>query len=136
MIEHAPVHLFFGTEESIGFEINDSSTNSFARPTGQYLSTYDYLPKVYHCRRQISIVHLSFSYSCSRGDYLKVFLHLEGRGVSEYTPWSGLLCGNLSDIPQVLYSSRSTLVLEFHTVRPAGNATGFTGTFRYIDRRE
>ena len=83
----------------------------------------------------LSILYLK-CYSCSIGDYLKVFLHLEGHGVSEYTPWSGLLCGTLRDIPQVLYSSRSTLVLEFHTDRTTSNATGFTGTFRYIDRRE
>ncbi|KAK0098101.1 hypothetical protein PV326_011180 [Microctonus aethiopoides] len=74
---------------------------------------------------------------CTKGDYLKVFLHLEERGVSEYTPWSGLLCGSLRDIPQVLYSSRSTLILELHTGRvQTSNSTGFSGTFRYIDRRE
>ncbi|XP_057341091.1 suppressor of lurcher protein 1 isoform X1 [Microplitis mediator] len=73
---------------------------------------------------------------CSKGDYLKVFLHLEGIGVSEYTPWSGLLCGSLKNIPQVLYSARSTLILELHTGREqTTNSTGFSGTFRYIDRR-
>ncbi|XP_050449029.1 suppressor of lurcher protein 1 isoform X2 [Cataglyphis hispanica] len=73
--------------------------------------------------------------NCSRGDYLKLFLHLEGKGVSEYTPWSGVLCGELRDIPQVLYSSRSRLILEFHTESPSSNATGFSGVFRFIDRR-
>ncbi|KAG5308949.1 SOL1 protein, partial [Pseudoatta argentina] len=76
-----------------------------------------------------------FSSSCTRGDFLKLFLHLESKGISEYTPWSGVLCGELRDIPQVLYSSRSTLILEFHTQFPSSNATGFSGTFRFIDRR-
>lgn len=75
-------------------------------------------------------------FSCSRGDYLKLFLHLEGKGVSEYTPWSGVLCGELRDIPQVLYSSRSRLILEFHTESSPSNATGFSGIFRFIDRRK
>lgn len=67
---------------------------------------------------------------------MKLFLHLESKGISEYTPWSRVLCGELRDIPQVLYSSRSTLILEFHTEGPSSNATGFSGTFRFIDRRE
>jgi hypothetical protein len=67
---------------------------------------------------------------------LKLFLHLESRGISEYTPWSAVLCGELRDVPQVLYSSGSTLILEFHTEGPSSNATGFSGTFRFIDRRE
>lgn len=71
------------------------------------------------------------------GDFLKVFLHLEGSGVSEYTPWSGVLCGDLRDVPQVLYSSRSTLILEFHTQESSSsNATGFFGNFHFIDRRK
>ncbi|XP_043486237.1 suppressor of lurcher protein 1 isoform X1 [Polistes fuscatus] len=72
---------------------------------------------------------------CTRGDFVKVFLHLESEGVSEYTPWSGILCGELRDIPQILYSSRSTLILELHTELSSSNATGFSGTFRFIDRR-
>ncbi|KAI4474977.1 hypothetical protein M0804_014563, partial [Polistes exclamans] len=74
-------------------------------------------------------------FSCTRGDFVKVFLHLESEGVSEYTPWSGILCGELRDIPQILYSSRSTLILELHTELSSSNATGFSGTFRFIDRR-
>ncbi|KAF7388580.1 hypothetical protein HZH68_012522 [Vespula germanica] len=81
-----------------------------------------------------SVSH-SYSHSCTRGDFIKVFLHLENEGVSEYTPWSGILCGELRDIPQILYSSRSTLILELHTELPSSNATGFSGTFRFIDRR-
>jgi len=78
----------------------------------------------------------NFCFSCSPGDFLKLFLHLESRGVSEYTPWSGVLCGELRDVPQVFYSSRSTLILEFHTESATSNATGFSGTFHFIDRRE
>uniref|UniRef100_A0ABD2W3R3 CUB domain-containing protein n=2 Tax=Trichogramma kaykai TaxID=54128 RepID=A0ABD2W3R3_9HYME len=78
---------------------------------------------------------------CNRGDFLKVFLHLEPdeRGVNEYTPWSGLLCGTLADIPQVLYSSGPTLIFEFHA-EPSAKKTnvtspGFSGNFRFIDKR-
>ena len=73
---------------------------------------------------------------CVGSDFMKVFLHLETTGVSEYTPWSGVLCGELRDIPQIFYSSRSTLILELHTQGPPSNATGFFGNFRFIDRRE
>ncbi|GLV41233.1 hypothetical protein CBL_04757 [Carabus blaptoides fortunei] len=73
---------------------------------------------------------------CVYGDYLKLFLHLENGGdVNEYTPWTGLLCGTLSEVPHVLYSSGPGLVLEFHTTSPTGNSSGFKGSFRFIDRR-
>ena len=75
-------------------------------------------------------------FSCERGDFLKLFLHLDRPEVNEYTPWSGLLCGGFTDIPHVLYSSGPGLVLEFHTDRRASNASGFLGHFRFIDRRE
>ncbi|GJQ82540.1 hypothetical protein Trydic_g12996 [Trypoxylus dichotomus] len=72
---------------------------------------------------------------CVKGDYLKLFLHLDGGQVNEYTPWETLLCGGLADIPTVLYSSGPGLVLEFHSGVRTSNATGFSGTFRFMDRR-
>ncbi|XP_075212598.1 suppressor of lurcher protein 1-like isoform X2 [Lycorma delicatula] len=72
---------------------------------------------------------------CIGGDFLKIFLHLEKPEVDEYTNWSGLLCGGYSDVPAVLYSSGPVLILEFHTTDASSNATGFIGTFRFIDRR-
>lgn len=72
--------------------------------------------------------------SCLQGDYLKLFLHLEGAEVNEYTPWAALLCGGLTDIPHTLYSSGPGLVLEFHSGSHTSNATGFLGSFRFIDR--
>lgn len=75
-------------------------------------------------------------FSCERGDFLKLFLHLDRPEVNEYSPWSGLLCGGFTDIPHVLYSSGPGLVLEFHTDRRASNASGFLGHFRFIDRRK
>ncbi|XP_063913005.1 suppressor of lurcher protein 1 isoform X2 [Zophobas morio] len=71
---------------------------------------------------------------CIRGDYLKIFLHLEKGEVNEYTPWDLLLCGSLGDIPALLYSSSSGLVLEFHTGSYTANASGFSGTFKFIDK--
>ncbi|CAH0559453.1 unnamed protein product [Brassicogethes aeneus] len=75
--------------------------------------------------------------NCILADYLKVFVHLEGGGeVSEYTPWESMLCGGLADVPTFLYSSGPGLVLEFHSGPQTGNATGFSGTFKFIDRRK
>lgn len=65
---------------------------------------------------------------------MKLFIHLEGGEVNEYTPWAALLCGGRDNIPTVLYSSGPGLVLEFHTGSHTANATGFFGTFRFIDR--
>lgn len=73
-------------------------------------------------------------FSCIRGDFVKLFLHLERGEVNEYTPWSGLLCGGYSDVPHVFYSSGPGLVLEFHTDSLLSNSSGFIGTFRFIDR--
>ncbi|CAB0036715.1 unnamed protein product [Trichogramma brassicae] len=93
------------------------------------------------CRFIISIHAAHIPSDCNRGDFLKVFLHLEPdeRGVNEYTPWSGLLCGTLADIPQVLYSSGPTLIFEFHA-EPSAKKTnvtspGFSGNFRFIDKQ-
>ncbi|XP_068083514.1 suppressor of lurcher protein 1-like [Anabrus simplex] len=72
---------------------------------------------------------------CARGDYVKLFLHLERPEVNEYTPWAGLLCGGYTDIPHVLYSSGRGLVLEFHSDHRPANSSGFLGHFRFIDRR-
>lgn len=76
-------------------------------------------------------------FSCVRGDFIKLFLHLEGRGeVNEYTPWASLLCGSYTDIPQVFYSSGPGLVFEFHSDHIHTNSTGFKGTFRFLDKRK
>ncbi|KAL1139894.1 hypothetical protein AAG570_006871 [Ranatra chinensis] len=72
--------------------------------------------------------------TCAAGDYLKLFLHLDSGSVNEYTPWTGLLCGNRHQIPHVLYSSGPALVLEFHTYHIPSNSTGFIGSFRFIDK--
>lgn len=73
---------------------------------------------------------------CVRGDFLKVFLHLERGEVNEYTPSFALLCGGMSDVPHILYSSESALVLEFHSDRFSSNSSGFHGNFRFVNRRE
>lgn len=68
---------------------------------------------------------------------MKLFLHLEGGEINEYTPWAALFCGGIKDIPaNVLYSSGPGLVLEFHSEARTYNSTGFSGTFRFIDRRK
>ncbi|KAG5860364.1 hypothetical protein JTB14_036958 [Gonioctena quinquepunctata] len=61
-------------------------------------------------------------------------MHLDSAGVNEYTPWETLLCGGLADISTVLYSSGPGLVLEFHSGSQTANSTGFSGTFKFIDR--
>lgn len=79
-------------------------------------------------------------YSCVRGDYLKVYWEVQGPGppgaVSERSGWARELCGGRVDTPPALYSPGPALVLEFHTGPKQNNATGFVGTYSFIDRRE
>jgi len=75
-----------------------------------------------------------FGFSCVRGDYLKVFLHLDRGEVNEFTPAYGLLCGSMPDVPHLLFSSESSLVLEFHSDRIISNSSGFLGNFRFLNR--
>ncbi|CAG9122575.1 unnamed protein product [Plutella xylostella] len=77
---------------------------------------------------------------CSRGDYIKVYS--EGStsgpgppGVNEYSSWSQLLCGSRMETPPPIYSHGPMLTLEFHTGAKETNATGFVGTYKFIDRR-
>ncbi|XP_050302359.1 suppressor of lurcher protein 1 [Anthonomus grandis grandis] len=72
---------------------------------------------------------------CLRGDYVKVFIHLDSAGINEYTPWETVYCGRMVDIPSVIYSSGPALVLEFHSGPRVTNTTGFTGHFKFIDKR-
>ncbi|XP_072388890.1 suppressor of lurcher protein 1 isoform X1 [Diabrotica undecimpunctata] len=89
------------------------------------------------------IVELSFSDfdlhktqgNCILGDYLKVFMHLEDVSVNEYTPWEILMCGGYADVPNILYSSGSVLVLEFHSSPHTANSSGFLGTFKFLEKR-
>ncbi|XP_049870975.1 suppressor of lurcher protein 1 isoform X2 [Pectinophora gossypiella] len=77
---------------------------------------------------------------CIHGDYLKVYseggIHGPGPpGINEYSAWSRALCGSRVDAPPAVYSHGPLLVLEFHSAAKASNATGFIGTYRFIDRR-
>ncbi|XP_041989249.1 suppressor of lurcher protein 1-like [Aricia agestis] len=77
---------------------------------------------------------------CTRGDYLKVYsedgTHGPGPpGINEYSSWSRVVCGNRLDAPPALYSHGPLLVLELHSGDKASNASGFIGTYKFIDRR-
>ncbi|XP_045488272.1 suppressor of lurcher protein 1 [Pieris rapae] len=76
---------------------------------------------------------------CSRGDYIKVYWEVQGPGppgaINERSGWAKQLCGGRADIPPALYSPGQSLVLEFHTGTRQNNATGFFGTFSFIDKR-
>uniref|UniRef100_A0ABD2W3I6 CUB domain-containing protein n=1 Tax=Trichogramma kaykai TaxID=54128 RepID=A0ABD2W3I6_9HYME len=149
-----------GVSKHLNAKTAEISLRVFSRynPQGGTFTSPDY-PKRYPSRVDCllytfqgtadEIVELTFHHfdtrstypDCNRGDFLKVFLHLEPdeRGVNEYTPWSGLLCGTLADIPQVLYSSGPTLIFEFHA-EPSAKKTnvtspGFSGNFRFIDKQ-
>lgn len=87
------------------------------------------------------IITALFFYSCTQGDFLKVYseggTHGPGPpGVNEYSAWSRALCGSRIDAPPALYSHGPLLVLELHTGDKETNATGFIGTYRFIDRRK
>ncbi|XP_022826177.1 suppressor of lurcher protein 1 [Spodoptera litura] len=76
---------------------------------------------------------------CTRGDYLKVYWEVQGPGppgaINERSAWARELCGSRADAPPALYSPGPSLVLEFHTGAKQNNATGFVGTYSFIDRR-
>lgn len=67
--------------------------------------------------------------------YSEVGVHGPGPPViTEYTMWSRVLCGNRADAPPALYSHGPVLILELNVGGKATNATGFIGTFKFIDR--
>ncbi|CAG4964740.1 unnamed protein product [Colias eurytheme] len=76
---------------------------------------------------------------CTRGDYIKVYWEVQGPGppgaINERSGWAKELCGGRADIPPALYSPGQSLVLEFHTGSRQNNATGFLGTYSFIDKR-
>ncbi|KPJ07640.1 hypothetical protein RR48_11196 [Papilio machaon] len=78
--------------------------------------------------------------SCARGDYLKVYWEVQGPGppgaINERSAWARELCGSRSEVPSALYSPGQALVLEFHTGPKQNNATGFVGTFSFIDKHK
>ncbi|XP_048521939.1 suppressor of lurcher protein 1 isoform X2 [Dendroctonus ponderosae] len=73
---------------------------------------------------------------CLRGDYVKVFVHLDSARINEYTPWESVYCGNIADLPTVIYSSGPALVLEFHSGSRTNNSLGFIGQFTFEDKRK
>ncbi|GBP26726.1 hypothetical protein EVAR_95237_1 [Eumeta japonica] len=97
--------------------------------------------------KRISTQHIysegvRFNKICTRGDYLKVYTDAGDRGpgppnggVNEYSAWSRVMCGSRVDTPPALYSPGPALVLEFHSGDRKTNATGFVGTYKFIDRR-
>ncbi|KOB75322.1 Uncharacterized protein OBRU01_07716 [Operophtera brumata] len=76
--------------------------------------------------------------SCIREDYLKVYWEVQGPGppgaINERSAWARVLCGGRADAPPALYSPGPALVLEFHTGGKQNNATGFAGTYSFIDK--
>ncbi|VVC88259.1 unnamed protein product [Leptidea sinapis] len=77
---------------------------------------------------------------CTRGDYIKVYWEVQGPGppgaINERSAWAKELCGSRADIPPSLYSPGPAMVLEFHAGVKQNNATGFLGTYSFIDKRE
>lgn len=67
---------------------------------------------------------------------MKVFVHLDSARINEYTPWESVYCGNIADIPTVIYSSGPALVLEFHSGSRTNNSLGFIGQFTFEDKRK
>ncbi|CAG5045845.1 unnamed protein product [Parnassius apollo] len=77
---------------------------------------------------------------CTRGDFLKVYSEggVHGPGppdVNEYSIWSRVLCGSRVDAPPALYSHGPVLILELNLGGKISNATGFIGTYKFIDRK-
>ncbi|VVC88249.1 unnamed protein product [Leptidea sinapis] len=55
--------------------------------------------------------------------------------VNDNSKYSRVLCGNRNDIPPAIYSHGSALILELSSGEKSSNATGFIGTFKFIDRK-
>ncbi|XP_068626606.1 suppressor of lurcher protein 1-like [Battus philenor] len=77
---------------------------------------------------------------CTRGDFVKVYSEVDVHGpgppgINEYSIWSRSLCGSRADAPPALYSHGPVLILELNMGGKKSNATGFIGTFKFIDRR-
>ncbi|OWR42527.1 cubilin like protein [Danaus plexippus plexippus] len=77
---------------------------------------------------------------CSNGNYLKVYSEVEIHGpgppgINEFSVWSRILCGNRAEAPPPLYSHGPIMILEFQSGEKPSNASGFIGTYRFIDRR-
>ncbi|KPJ02417.1 Suppressor of lurcher protein 1 [Papilio xuthus] len=77
---------------------------------------------------------------CTRGDFVKVYSEVGVHGpgppsITEYSMWSRVLCGNRADAPPAIYSHGPVLILELNVGTKVTNATGFIGTFKFIDRR-
>ncbi|VVC88248.1 unnamed protein product [Leptidea sinapis] len=56
--------------------------------------------------------------------------------VNDNSKYSRVLCGNRNDIPPAIYSHGSALILELSSGEKSSNATGFIGTFKFIDRSD
>jgi len=79
----------------------------------------------------------SLDYSCLFGDFIKLYLHLDGSRVNTNNiEFTDILCGKSVDIEQTHYSSGPTLAFEFHSDWRGGNNTGFRGTYRFLKQCE
>ena len=80
-----------------------------------------------------------FFFRCD--DYLKLFLYLERPEVNENSKDDVVLCGNISNLQQkTFYSKSRSLIMEFHTTVPHRDQllyykgySGFRGLFRFKD---
>lgn len=71
-------------------------------------------------------------HSCS--DFVRLFLDLDKPEVNEHVTWNYELCGNISLIQRVHYSSTASLTMEFHSDHVQTNGTGFRGAFKFIPK--
>ena len=87
----------------------------------------------------IKFCSVIFFFRCD--DYLKLFLYLERPEVNENSKDDVVLCGNMSNLQQkTFYSKSRSLIMEFHTTVPHRDQlryykgySGFRGLFRFKD---
>jgi len=65
---------------------------------------------------------------------VRLFLELERPEVGESQPASVELCGRLVGRQRRFYSSKRSLIIELHTDNWRSNSTGFSATFRFVDK--
>jgi len=67
-------------------------------------------------------------------DYVRLFLDLERPEVAETQRPNVELCGSLSGRQRRFYSSKRSLVVELHTDNWQSNSTGFSASYRFVDK--
>lgn len=100
---------------------------------------FSFLSCFHFCLELIFILFSFLSFSCTTGDFVKLFLNLEKgvTGVNEHSEWDQILCGHhLTNSEVTHFSIGPMLMFEFHTDSVNTNNTGFSGTYQFLNKSD